>query len=106
MVDLPDPEGPEMTMGCRDLGRLSNDSVSDIFAIVDIVELRRICVIPIRLPKCMAVYVLEVVRGAVRKKIVAKLPDVEVIFEGMRVMTLPATIDSRACTKSERQIKE
>lgn len=41
IVDLPDPEGPEITMGCRDFGRLSSDSVGAIFGLEKCTEYGR-----------------------------------------------------------------
>ena len=42
MVDLPDPEGPEITIGCRDFGRLSRDSVGAMFVVFVVENGRRV----------------------------------------------------------------
>jgi hypothetical protein len=99
IVDLPDPDGPDITIGCRDVGRLINDSASDIFAIVDIVELERVCNVANRLLMWTVVYAPEFGCEVARRTIVEKLLPVEVIFECTTVDALPTTIDSRACTR-------
>lgn len=99
IVDLPEPEGPDMTMGCRDLGRLSSDSVGAIVAIVEYDKQQQRADIFSKQLKYFVVDPIEGARGVAKERVgvgftVLANGRTPMCRDERAALTLTATIDS------------